>query len=352
MRVIHILDELDPLSGISAAVQGLSAAQNAAGGGSAEILTAADARFADLATAFADFDIVHVHSCWTRAVHAAAAAALAADKVLVMQPHACLDPVRLRHHAFRKRLVGRFYERRLLPRADLLVATCEAEKGWIRSYIAPAVPRHLAVVPLGVESRPDRPFAAHRPRTLLYIGRLAPLKGLDLLCSAWKLTPHPNWRLVISGPDAEGTQGHLVRLLAATNAAREPVPSVTFLPPVVGEEKWRLIESADALVLPSLSENYGLTVAEALAEGVPVLTTTATPWAAIDGACGIVVPPTIAGLANGLSRLFALPVRSVAGDSLERFGTAGRAYARAHCSWAAAVEALGVAYRLAYAEHK
>ncbi len=88
----------------------------------------------------------------------------------------------------------------------------------------------------------------------MYLGRNHLLKGLDLLTEAWERVKRDGWRLKLVGP---GLPGGLVE----------------------GEEKWRVLRAADVFVLPTRSENFGIVVAEALAAGVPVITTKGAPWA-------------------------------------------------------------------------
>ena len=127
-----------------------------------------------------------------------------------------------------------------------------------------------------------------------------------------ELPPHPptslDWRLVIAGPDEQGTLAALerqARRLGLRLEARDPLapdvplagaetealgldldPTITYAGSRYGEEKLRLLHEADLVVLPSRSENFGLVVAEALAAGVPVVTTKAAPWAELLGEPG------------------------------------------------------------------
>jgi glycosyltransferase involved in cell wall biosynthesis len=93
-------------------------------------------------------DVVHIHSNWTFPVWWGGWLALRYKKTLVMSPRGCLDPVRLQHSAWKKRLVG-WMDRWLLRRASVVHATCEGERAWIQAVLKLKKPR-IVVIPNGV----------------------------------------------------------------------------------------------------------------------------------------------------------------------------------------------------------
>jgi nucleoside-diphosphate-sugar epimerase len=125
-------------------------------------------------------------------------------------------------------------------------------------------------------------------KVVLSLGRLHPLKGLDLLVSAWaEVKRSSSWHLVIAGPDEQGTKEKLKRISeklklkwceCAGMDGYEGDADVVILGAVHGEGKWALMQRADIFVLPSRSENFGMVVGEALSCGVPVVTTAVGPW--------------------------------------------------------------------------
>ena len=77
--------------------------------------------------------------------------------------------------------------------------------------------------------------------------------------------------------------------------------SFLFVGPIEGEKKESAFSNADLFVLPTYSENFGIVVAEALAHGLPVLTTTGAPWSMLpERGCGWWVDATVEGIAEGL----------------------------------------------------
>lgn len=272
-------------------------------------------------------DLVHVHSQWTFPVWHGCRTTITDGKPLVMSPQGSLDPLRLAHSAWKKRLAG-FFDRPFLRHASVIHATSLAERRWIEQYVGGS-PR-IEVIPNGVEMPELRTLArpAHRTRTVLYLGRLHPLKGLDLLLDAWQMASQSlglgdTWNLVIAGPDEQGTRKKLeqqARQLGLTN--------LRFIGPLYGDEKVKAIADADLYVLPSRSENFGIVVAEALAASVPVVTTKGTPWQEIDGSCGWWVDVAAEPLAKAIGQAMRL-----GDEEREAMGTRGRALVEAKYQW-------------------
>lgn len=289
----------------------------------------------------AEADVVHVHSNWTFPVWWSCSVALRQGKPLVMSPRGCLDPVRLAHSAWKKRVVAPL-DRRCLRKAAAIHATSNAEREWIRAFLGHRArqPR-IEVIPNGVELPPIATTAStsakaeDRVRTVLALGRLHPLKGLDLLLQAWSRLSaerqlHGGWRLVIAGPDEQRTRIRLEELAQSLG-----LRDVEFLGPAYGDDKARLLRQADLVAVPSRSESFGNTVAEALAMEIPVITTTATPWAEIDGLCGWCVAPATEPIAQALATAMQL-----SDGERAALGLRGRRLMQENYSWASVGQAM------------
>jgi glycosyltransferase involved in cell wall biosynthesis len=280
-------------------------------------------------------DLVHVHSNWTFPVWWGCQSALKAGKPLVMSPQGCLDPVRLAHSAWKKRLAG-LLDRRYLRQAAAIHATSDMERDWIERYAGKGL--RICVIPNGVElpaAAPAIARPANRTRQVLYLGRLHPLKGLELLIEAWgRGAADGRWELVIAGPDEQGTRARLeaqARSLGLTN--------LTLPGPLYGEAKRRALAEADLFVLPSRTENFGIAVAEALAAGVPVITTKSTPWSEIEGSCGWWVDVNASAIAQALAAAMRLSEAERAA-----MGARGRELAAAKYQWDAVGRAMMAVY--------
>ena len=170
-------------------------------------------------------------------------------------PECSYDPIRRKYHGWKKWLVGPI-ERFCLRRAKTLVATCSAEADWIRSYLGNRCPP-IIITDIkrffNFPSVPCSPIPVARPLHLLYLGRRHPLKGLTYLESA--LTTYYN-----KCP---------IEFRAVSNAS--------------GEELEKVWGWCDVLILPTLSDNFGLVIAEALERGKRVITTNGAPaWGDCD----------------------------------------------------------------------
>lgn len=248
MKILHVVPGLDePWNGIAVAARLIAVDQAAA------ITDARCMREEQIAGA----DEIWVHSMWTPPVWRACRKTLKQRKRLVRMIHANLDPARLAYHGWKKRFVGAI-ERFYLRRADATVATCAAEVEWIRAY-EPHVKDVLRVdlkrffrIPGCPAKVPQREVSGSRPLHVLYLGRRHPLKGIEFLEEA-------------------------VRRLSISRSLSTVSIELRIVSDAFGEAKEAAWNWCDVFVLPTLSENFGLVVAEALEHGKYVITTDGAP---------------------------------------------------------------------------
>ncbi|MFM7012901.1 MAG: glycosyltransferase [Betaproteobacteria bacterium] len=247
-------------------------------------------------------DVVINHGLWTPMNLQAARFASQAGSKLVIQPHGMLSPWALNHHRYRKVIAGAAFQWKDLKRADALLATSEAE---YRIFRCLGLRQPIMISPNGIKL-PKRVAPLKKPgtqMTALFLGRLHPVKGLDNLLRSWKRINPCNWELLIAGPSHGSYQAHLEGIVR-----KESIPNVEFLGPVFGSEKESLFRRANLFILPSHTENFGVVIAEALSHGIPVITTTGTPWEdLIHRGCGWWVEPNVTGLTEALQEAVALP---------------------------------------------
>jgi len=284
-------------------------------------------------------DLVHVTAVFGWALPSAALACRRRGLPLVLSPRGSFAADALAWRSAKKSLFDAFGGRAALRTVSAFHATTAQEEADVRRLFPRAA---VGCVPNGVEI-PDgdslqRLREGSDARFLLYLGRLHRHKNLDLLLRAFaRCAPAcPDLTLLLVGPDYDQITPSLRRLAQELSIDRR----IRFLGRRDGSEKAALLARATALVLPSKSENFGNAVAEALAHGTPVITTTGTPWqeVALRG-CGWWVEPIESALATALDAAAALGPE----ERMAR-GERGRAWVREAFAWPALAERMRAFY--------
>ncbi len=224
----------------------------------------------------AEADGVHIHGLWEQSTIEACRAADAAGKPYVLSAHGMLEPWALHNKRWKKLLYAALVERSNVREAACRFALTAAEAGDYRRF---GCSGPVAIIPNGVSLpglRDKELFLEAYPklrgqRLVLFLGRLHPKKGVDLLLKAW-IEVAPDYRdthLVFAGPDAEGTQAQLEAIAAAHKLEGQ----VTFTGMLHEQMKWSALAAAEAFTLPSHSEGLSMSVLEAMGMGLPVIIT-------------------------------------------------------------------------------
>lgn len=269
------------------------------------------------------YQIIHNHSIWMMPNVYPGQIAKRFKIPYVCSPRGALSPWIINHGSKLKRLFWPLLQRPSLEAVTCWHATAEYEYQEIKRL---GFKQPVAIIPNGIDV-PD--LGEKKPgamRTLLFLGRIHRKKGLDILLPAWGAVQHrfPDWRLKIVGPDNSGYLAQMRRLAAGLGLDR-----VEFAGPLYGSEKTLAYAQADLFVLPTYSENFGISVAEALAAGTPAIVTKGAPWEGLSShGCGwwidIGVDPLISCLENAMSRSH---------DELDEMGQRGRTWMETEYSW-------------------
>jgi len=291
-------------------------------------------------------DVVHQHGLWT--AQARVTAAFRSRGVAsVVAPHGSLETYAIHRSALKKRVALRWFEAANLRDASCLHATTELELRTFRDFglRAPVAVMPNGVAPEWLSARGnaarfrERQRLGDDSRVMLFLSRIHPIKGLPLLLEGFAANRQQlqNWSLVIAGPDADGHRAEVERLASRLGLSS----AVHFVGPLFDEEKRDAFAAAQLFVLPTHSENFGLVLAEALASGVPVVTTHGAPWPDLEvEGCGWWVPCDGAALGAALTKAAALP----AGE-LRSMGARGQALIAARYTWPSVTERTTRLYR-------
>jgi glycosyltransferase involved in cell wall biosynthesis len=235
----------------------------------------------------------------------------------VITPHGMLEPWALSYKAWKKRFFYALFEKSALNQASAIqmLAATEAERTKVLNLKSPCT-----VIPNGIhrqdfETLPDpKLFYQQFPETcgknlILFLGRVDPKKGLDLLAKAFAqiYSQFPHAHLIVAGPDNVGF------LPTAKNYFAEAgcLDGVTFTGMVTGKLKYAALAAASIYVAPSYSEGFSMSVLEGMASGLPCVITTGCNFSeAAQAQAAYVVDINAEAIANALRECLQHPQRA------------------------------------------
>jgi glycosyltransferase involved in cell wall biosynthesis len=277
-------------------------------------------------TIVASCDLVHLHSPWELGNLQVAKVCRKLNRPYMVTIHGMLDDWSMAQRALKKRLFLSLFGRRFLEDAASVHFTALPEliqaSKWFND-------RNWAVAPCMFDLSPYEqlpgPQAARdafdavsvTEPNILFLSRVHPKKGPELLIEAMALLRHQgvSARVLLAGPPEPGYQAMLDRMVRRLGLADR----VFFLGVVRGIEKLSLYQASDVLVLPTSQENFGLVLLEAMACGIPVITTRGVDiWEQLENGGALIVERTAQAIADALQSLLADRNR------LEALGSKGR----------------------------
>lgn len=293
---------------------------------------------AALVDAANEADIFHSHSLWMMPnIYPSRALRNNQSCKLVLSPRGTLSPWAWNRSRWKKWIVWTLGQRVTMERVDCFHATAEAEYENIRrlGYRQP-----VAIIPNGVYVPKPIPMSVEigAKRRLLFLARIHPIKGVDILLNAWKTVQEtfPEWELVVAGPDPVGYVREMKQLSEKLLLKR-----VSFPGPVFGDDKSDLFRSADLYVLPTRSENFGISVAEALVHGTPAIVSKGAPWSGLEeNRCGWWIDIGEESLVDCFRQMMVVPKAQ-----LVKMGERGRTWMEREFSWTRIGEMMRDTYR-------
>jgi len=320
-------------------------------------------------------DLLYAATLWKYPSWAALKWAERTGKPMMVAPHGSIDPWALANAAWKKRIAAVLFKNRQLHKATCLRALCQSEADAFRAY---GLRNPIAIIPNGVElpdftessdeGRGSRAIEAgsesrvegreSTPRTLLFLGRIHPKKGLSSALRAFKkaLDDRPStldspWQFVIAGWDQGGHEAELMKLCeelglksekfrngceatagsakVESEKVRKFDSEVVFWGAAFGREKDALLRGADAFILPSFSEGLPMSVLEAWAYRLPVVMTPECNLPeGFAAEAGIRIETDVPSIARGLDTLF-----SMSDADLCSMGTRGYELVKQRFTW-------------------
>lgn len=259
-------------------------------------------------------DLIHGHGLWLSTNWATGIIARKLKKPVIISLHGALNPNALLHSRMKKQIAGIVFDNSNLKTACCFQANSESEYLAIRSY---GLNNPIAVVPHGVNNAffkqlPSSDSLRLRygipvgKKIVMFMSRISWEKGLEDLAEAWNTisSNSQDWVLLIVG---QGNKDY-VNQLKALFKSRSGGDRVIWTGMLTGTDKLAAYAAASLFVLPSHTENFSLVIAEALAAGLPVVTTQGTPWSElVEKQCGWWVPIGATSLSIALREALALP---------------------------------------------
>ncbi len=222
-------------------------------------------------------DLYHGNGLWQYPVHTMARTARKRKIPYILSTHGMLEPWSMTQGSLKKKLAMVLFQKHDLRQANVIHCTAHMEAKSIRAM---GFTQPIAVIPNGVDEQ-EFPVKdgrkSHGPKKMLFLSRVHHKKGLEMLIRAFSQLDDKiksEWSLIIAGP---GEQEYIASLKELINTCGLS-DHIQWKGEVYGDERKRLFLEADLFVLPTFSENFGIVVAEALASGIPVITTKGAPW--------------------------------------------------------------------------
>jgi glycosyltransferase involved in cell wall biosynthesis len=285
-------------------------------------------------------DVVHLHAAYSFPTIPTLLAARLLERPLVWTPHGALQ----RWSGSRRVGLKSLWEKACIAVASrelVIHLTSEDEVAETRSRLPRAT---FGLIPNGVEIPPSLHREPRGARLRLgFVGRLDPKKGIENLLAACGILQERGglaFSLAIAGSGSRDYEAQIRREIDRLALGTD----VTMVGDIRGEQKQRIFEQTDVVVVPSFTENFAIVVAEALAHGAAVIASTGTPWKEVERkGCGLWVANDPASLADAIAEINSMPVAEM--------GERGRRWMAADFSWEKCASEMIALYKSMLAQH-
>ncbi len=234
----------------------------------------------DLNYIIKDYDIVHIYGMWRPFLVHVFLLAKIHNKKVIISPIGTLEPWSLSQKKYKKKIAWNLYQKKIMNKADLIHATSNTEAKNLNNL---RINTKIRIIGHGIDI--DRNYELkikkNKFKKVIFFSRIHYKKGLLELIDSWNnVKNNEGWILEIFGPISDSDYLNKIKKKIKELSLEKNI----FYSGAVfsNSEKKKIFEDADGFILPSKSENFGISIGEALSYGLPVLTTFETPWKIIN----------------------------------------------------------------------
>lgn len=263
-------------------------------------------------------DLVHIFGIWRPFHIRAFYASKKLNKKIIISPLGALEPWSLSQRRLKKKVAWNFYQKKILNNVDYVHATSEMEK---KNLINIGVNSPIKVIPHGLEIYQNK-FQNQKKlkKKAVFFSRIHEKKGLFELVQAWIKIDPENWELDIFGPISDTK--YFSKIMKEIHSTSYNSKISINSPVYYKENKLKILSNSNLFVLPSKSENFGMSILEALSLGIPVLTTKSTPWEVLNSLnAGFIIDFSEQNILNALKSIMKMK-----DDDLNTIGDNGKEF--------------------------
>ncbi|WP_440915373.1 glycosyltransferase [Candidatus Pelagibacter sp.] len=227
----------------------------------------------DLFFLIKNFDIIHYFGGWSFFHFKVLVLSFIFKKKTIITPMGIYEDWSLSQKKFKKLLGLNFYQKFILNKVNAIHVTSKSE---MKSLQKISSNKNIVLIPHGIEEKKiiNKKIFNGDKKKALFFSRLHKKKGIEELVDTWLKIKNNEWELHIYGPDYDNFKEKILKKINKNK-------SIFIFEPVF-EKKDKIFKDFDLFILPSKSENFGYVVLEAMQNGIPVLTTNATPWLTLE----------------------------------------------------------------------
>jgi glycosyltransferase involved in cell wall biosynthesis len=241
-----------------------------------------------------DFDIVHNHGMW---MFANVAFSFFKVQRTIFSPHGTMAPEALRRSKLKKIIFWYFLQRRAVFKSNEIHVTSEKERIEVKAFLKKGF--NPIIIPIGIDVNATNSGLENvtKKNQIIFLGRVHNVKRVKELIQAWGYIEDKvsNWELKIVGPINSAYARECISI-----SKKIGLKKINFTGELLGSEKLLEIKRSKLAILPSITENFSVSVLECLALGVPIIVSKNTPWTNLDKyRCGWIIDPNVESIIDG-----------------------------------------------------